>query len=113
MTTWVRLSCRWTLEPSLTCRYQASARPSKSLASSRPSCVSTSVCRTAGLLKCRADATGTTEDKHRRKKMVQASDKAPSSPTDWGPTCLVISPKSVVGNWAREIETVRSLVVPS
>lgn len=87
-----------------------SARRYKSSDSFRPSCVRVFVLRDLQSTHARAwrptEKTGTKADKGLRNKRVKKAVDSPSSPTAYGPTCLIIAPTSVVGNWEREFETV-------
>jgi DNA excision repair protein ERCC-6-like 2 len=55
--------------------------------------------------------TGTVVDEQRRYKKVDqlldsnSINELPDANAEW-PTCLIIAPKTVVGNWVRELERV-------
>ena len=50
--------------------------------------------------------TGLQETDWRRRTLHVREHGSPATPTDLGPTALIIAPTSVTDNWMRELETV-------
>ena len=69
----------------------------------------------SAIMQKRGDALDVDRRRNHVAKLQDGSDwrkrrKLPPANATW-PTCLIIAPSSVVGNWERELETVSSLIL--